>query len=351
MDTARVRLEEDTQLTLGSKAVGYQDKVAALPLEVEVHNVTSDWLEMRVTGDQSNGVVPIFGNGRQSGSNSAVNLAPRGEPGSGLMGLLDFQFLESAAGQESASIEFATRQIDASEQSSLPTSLGFEDSSLGMLCSFIDIDTEEPIVYPIRDEFLESHGVSFQGGDPDDGLAVLHECSTGATGLESRGDGDYFLMGNQYAELATGGFPELPLTATFTQPVTQVSLWAAAGVRSGPETLILTLTAYSGAGASGEVVATSSLDASLEWQQLSVQAPEDKSFRSVKLTKPTDFRSYLVDDLEWTWAPEEAAAPASCVEGFPVPVPLDTIVSGGLSGPFLMTHERPAVNGTPRFAI
>ncbi len=322
MDSARVLLEEETQLTVGGKAVGYRDKVVPLPLEVEVHNATSDWLAMQVTVDAPNGVVPIFGDVHLPESDASVNLAPKGAPGSGVMGLLDFQLQQTGSLRRVTSIEFTTRQAGASQQPSLPTSLGFEDDSLGMLCSFVDLnDNDEPIVNPIRDEFLESHGVSFRGGDPDDGLAVLHECSTGETGLDSHGGGDYFLMGNERADLATGGFPELPLTATFTQPVTQVSLWAAAGVRSGPDTLSMKLTAYANAGGAGGVVATSSLDGSMQWQQLSVQAPENKSFKSAKLTNESDVHSYLVDDMEWTWAreeeeiesPEEGATPPSCL--------------------------------------
>ena len=48
-------------------------------------------------------------------------------------------------------------------------------------------------------------------------------------------------------------------------------------------------------------MATSSLDASMQWQQLSVQAADSKPFRSVKLTNESDVHSYLVDDMEWTW--------------------------------------------------
>ena len=316
MDSARVLLEEETQLTVGGKAVAYRDKVVPLPLEVEVHNATSDWLAMRVTGDAPNSVVPIFGDVHLPGSDASVNLAPKGAPGSGVMGLLDFQLQQTGSLRRVTSIEFTTRQADASQQPSLPTSLGFEDDSLGMLCSFLDSNLD-PIVDPVRDGFLESHGVSFQAGHTDDGMAVLHEC--GNFGLDSRGHGDYILVGNELAELATGGIPELPLTATFSQPVTQVSLWAGSGVRSGPDTLTLTLTAYASTGGSGEVVATASIDVSMEWQQLNVQAAENQSFRSVKLTKSTDFRSYLVDDMEWTRAreeiesPEEGAIPPSCL--------------------------------------
>ena len=303
IDGQRVLLEGDAQLTVGGNAVGYRSKVARLPLEVEVHNTTPDWLAMRVTGNQSTGIVPMFGDIPIPGSDASVDLAPRGAAGSGVMGLLDFQLEHTDSLRQRTSIKFTTLQADVSQQPSLPTSLGFEDDSLGELCSFLDIDSRDPIVYPIRDEFLESHGVSFQGGHPDDGLAILHEC--GNFGLDSRGEGDYLLVGNELAELATGGIPELPLIATFAQPVTQVSLWAAEGVRSGPDTLSLTLTAYSAAGGSGEVVATSSLDASKQWQQLSVQAPDTMSFQSVKLTKPADFRSYLVDDMDWTWAQQQ----------------------------------------------
>ena len=315
MDSTRVLLEEETRLTVGGKAVGYRDKVVPLPLEVEVHNATSDWLAMRVTVDAPNGVVPIFGDVHLPGSDASVNLAPKGAPGSGVMGLLDFQLQQTGSLRRVTSIEFTTRQADTSQQPSLPTSLGFEEDSLGELCLIFDAD-------PIRDEFLESHGVSFRGGNPDDGLAVLHECVN--FGLDSRGDGDYLLVGNERGELATGGFPELPLIATFTEPVTQVSLWAAAGVRAGPDTLSLTLTAYANAGGSGDVVASSSLEASMQWQQLSVQAPENKSFKSAKLTNESDVHSYLVDDMEWTWAreeiespeiesPEEDATPPSCL--------------------------------------
>ena len=310
MDSTRVLLEEETQLTVGGKAVGYRDKVVPLPLEVEVHNATSDWLAMRVTVDAPNGVVPIFGDVHLPGSDASVNLAPKGASGSGVMGLLDFQLQQTGSLRRVTSIEFTTRQADTSQQPSLPTSLGFEEDSLGELCSFLDAD-------PIRDEFLESHGVSFQAGHPDDGLAILHEC--GNFGLDSRGDGDYILVGNERGELANEGIPELPLIATFTQPVTQVSLWAATGVRGGPDTLSLKLTAYANAGGSGDVVASSSLDASMQWQQLSVQAPENKSFKSAKLTNESDVHSYLVDDMEWTWArveiesSKESATPPSCV--------------------------------------
>ena len=316
MDSTRVLLEEETRLTVGGKAVAYRDKVVPLPLEVEVHNATSDWLAMRVTVDAPNGVVPIFGDVHLPGSNASVNLAPKGAPGSGVMGLLDFQLQQTGSLRRVTSIEFTTRQAGASQQPSLPTSLGFEDDSLGELCSFLE-SNGDPIVDPIRDEFLESHGVSFRAGDADDGLAILHEC--GNFGLDSRGDGDYLLVGNERGELATGGFPELPLIVTFTQPVTQVSLWAATGVRGGPDTLSLKLTAYANAGGSGDVVASSSLDASMQWQQLSVQAPENKSFKSAKLTNESDVHSYLVDDMEWAWAreeiesPEEGAIPPSCL--------------------------------------
>ena len=313
IDTERVLLEGDAQLTVGGDAIGYRNKVVPLPLEVEVHNTTPDWLAMRVTGDQSPGIVPIFGDVPIPGSDTSVDLAPRGATGSGVLGLLDFQLERTDSLRQQTSIRFTTLQADASQQPSLPTSLGFEDDSLGQLCSFLD-SNRDPIVDPVRDEFLESHGVSFRGGHPDDGLAVLHECSTGEAGLDSHGGGDYFLMGNELAELATEGIPELPLTATFSQPVTQVSLWVAAG-RVDPETLSLTLTAYSENSGSGDAVATSSLDASLQWQQLSVQAPEGESFRSVKLTKSIDFRSYLVDDMEWAWAQQQEGEmlPPSCL--------------------------------------
>ena len=298
----RVLLEGDAQLIIGRNAVGYLDKVSPLPLEVEVHNITTDWLAMRVSGDQSTGIVPIFGDVPIPGSDASVDLAPRGATGSGVMGLLDFQLQKTDSLRRGTSIRFTTLQADASQQPSLPTSLGFEDDSLGNLCSFLD-SNRDPIVDPVRDEFLESHGVSFSSGHADDGLAILHEC--GNFGLDSRGDGDYLLVGNERAELATEGIPELPLIATFSQPVTQVSLWAATGVRGGSDTLSLKLTAYADAGASGEVVATSSLDASMEWQQLSVQAEDSEPFRSVKLTNESDVHSYLVDEMEWTWVQEK----------------------------------------------
>ena len=298
-DSERVMLTNDSRLKVGKNSVGYLDMVAPLPLEVEVHNATSQWLEMQVTGDVSHGVVPVFGDGAELWLDGTVNLAPKGEPGSGLVGLLDFQFRESGPHRQLGALEFTTRQ-----NTSLPTSLGFEDDSLGELCSFIDAD-------PIRDEFLESHGVSFQAGHTDDGMAVLHEC--GNFGLDSRSEGDYLLVGNERGELANEGIPELPLTATFTQNVTQVSLWAAAGVRAGPDTLTLGLTAYADAGGTGDAVAAASLDATMEWQQLSVQAPDGKTIKSVKLTNESDVHSYLVDDMAWTWAPAMAVKPPSCL--------------------------------------
>ena len=218
IDTERVLLEGDAQLTVGGNAIGYLNKVVPLPLEVEVHNTTPDWLAMRVTGNQSPGIVPIFGDVPIPGSDASVDLAPRGATGSGVMGLLDFQLEHTDTLRKRTFIKFTTLQSDASQQPSLPTSLGFEDDSLGELCSFLD-SNRYPIVDPVRDEFLESHGVSFRGGDPDDGLAVLHECSTGEAGLDSHGGGDYFLMGNEFAELADGGIPQLPLTTTFSQPL------------------------------------------------------------------------------------------------------------------------------------
>ncbi len=304
IDSERVLLEGDAQLTVGGNAIGYLDKVAPLPLQVEVYNTTPDWLSMRVTDNQSTGIIPIFGAVPIPGSDASVDLAPNGATGSGVMGLLDFHLKNTDPLQQRTSIRFTTLQADASQQPSLPTSLGFEYDSLGELCSFLDAD-------PIRDEFLESHGVSFSSGHADDGLAILHEC--GNFGLDSRGGGDYLLVGNELAELATEGIPELPLIATFAQPVTQVSLWAAAGVRSGPDTLSLKLTAYADTGASGEVVATSSLEASMEWQQLSVQAADSKSFRSVKLTNESDVHSYLVDDMAWAWASTTVVEPPSCL--------------------------------------
>ena len=111
-------LEEETQLTVGGKAVGYRDKVVPLPLEVEVHNATSDWLAMRVTGDAPNSVVPIFGDVHLPGSDASVNLAPKGAPGSGVMGLLDFQLHQTGSLRRVTSIEFTTRQADA-----LPTTV------------------------------------------------------------------------------------------------------------------------------------------------------------------------------------------------------------------------------------
>ena len=304
MNTERVLLEGDAQLTVGGNAVGYRDKVAKLPLEVEVHNTTPDWLAMQVMGNQSAGVVPIFGNVPIPGSDASVDLAPRGAAGSGVMGLLDFQLEYTDSLRQLASIRFTTLQADSSQQPSLPTSLGFEDNSLGELCSFLDAE-------PIRDEFLESHGVSFQSGYPDDGLALMHECAN--FGQDSLSDGSYLLVGNELAELATEGIPELPLTATFIHPVTQVSLWVAEGIRSGPETLSLTLTAYASEDGDGAVVATGSLDAGKEWRQISVEASENKSFRSVTLDKTMDFRSYLVDDMEWAWAQKKEGTPPSCL--------------------------------------
>ena len=309
VDTNRVLLDGDTELTVGGEAAAYLDNVVPLPLEVEIYNATPNRLAMRATSGPSAGIIPIFGDVPLPGSNTSVDLAPKGSPGSGVMGLLDFELEHTDSLRRRTHIEFTTSPADASQQPSLPTSLGFEDDSLGQLCSFLDAD-------PIRDEFMESHGVSFQAGHPDDGMAVLHEC--GNFGLDSRSGGDYILVGNERGELANEGIPELPLTATFSQPVTVVSLWAAAGVRAGPDTLSLALTAYSNAGGSGDVVASSTLDASMQWQQLSVQAPNGKTIKSVKLTNESEVHSYLVDDMEWAWAQQQDDAegqmrPPSCL--------------------------------------
>ena len=174
---------------------------------------------------------------------------------------------------------------------SLGTRIDFEDHTLGELCQFDH-------ALPLRDEYLETHGVSFSGDAQEDGLTVLHRCSN--LGPGSHSTGDYFLVGNERATLSNGGIPRLPLTIDFSQDVTEVSLWAAHGVKSQPFTL--NIRGYDGPGSTGDEVVTVSQTTTPTWQRWTVAAPAGKAIRSLVVSKSPEGHSLIIDDLEWRWA-------------------------------------------------
>ena len=249
-----------------------------------------------VTGDMGDDILPVFGTSKTDLKKAPENefiLDPKGTTSDTMSGWLGLQFLNLATGETSTTIIFRARAVPASP---LPTKIDFEDPGLGNLCAFAD-------AIPLRNNYLQSHGVRFRGGTPASphGLAVLHECSK-LGGITSHGTGDYFLAGSDTAKMANEGVPRLPEVVTFIHPVSEVWFYACSCGKAGGYTL--QLHGYEGPDATGAQIASDSRLTDQTWQLWKVTAPASNAFRSVKLSKDPITHNLVLDDLEWKWVAE-----------------------------------------------
>ena len=199
--------------------------------------------------------------------------------------------LKPTTGSKSTTIIFEATTVGGG---SLLNAIDFEDSTLGQLCLFED-------AHPLRDKYLQSHGVTFRGDAPDslDGLAVLHECSN--LGTSSHSTGDYFLAGINGFPLKNGGNPFLPEVISFVHPVSEVSFYGCSCGSSFSYTLAVH--GYGGPEGTGTELAADSRATTRQWQVWKVTAPDGAAFRSVVLRGNPNSPSIhvIVDDLQWIW--------------------------------------------------
>ena len=293
---ATLLLTGDDTVDFGTARVDFWGTVTTTAREFEVWNTSFSWEEVTVSGDMADGVLPVYGSTVEAlrpWPENAFRLAPMGQTGDSARGWVGLRFLDRTPGEKRTTVIFRAVEIQGPDAPSLGTRIDFEDPELGELCRFDH-------AIPLRDEYLETHGVSFSGDAQEDGLAVLHRCSN--LGPGSHSTGDYFLAGNERATLSNGGIPRLPITIAFSHDVTEVSLWAAQGVKSQPFTL--SIRGYNGPNATGDEVVTASQATTFTWQRWTLAAPTGKTIKSVVVAKSTEGHSLVIDDLEWKWAPQ-----------------------------------------------
>ena len=275
---ARLLLTGDDTVDFGTARVDFWGTATIPARELEIKNTSSSsWEEVTVSGDLADGIFPVYGSTVEDlrpWSENAFRLAPMGQTGDSARGWVGLRFTERTPGEKRTTIIFQARHVKGPNAPNLGTRIDFEDHTLGKLCRF-------DAALPLRDEYLESHGVSFSGDSQEHGLAVLHRCSN--LGPGSHSTGDYFLAGNERATLSNGGVPRLPITISFSHGVTEVSLWAAHGVKSQPFTL--SIRSYDGPNATGDEVVTTSQTTAPTWQRWTVAVPADKTIRSVVVSK------------------------------------------------------------------
>ena len=279
-------------IDFGTVELDYWGKGLTPTRVVYVRNTSTTPVEVEVTGDLQGGVLPLFGPSEETlkpWPHNGFELAPSGDTGDMVMGWLGLEFLDATTSSKSTTIIF---RATATVEPHLLTKIDFEDPSLGQLERFSD-------AMPLRNQYLQSHGVSFRGDTPTsiNGLAVLHKSS--GFGIGSHGTGDYFFAGIDGGSMLNGGNPFLPEAIDFVQGVTQVWLY---GCSCGGPAFTMTLEGYDGPGAAGSVLASESHSTSNSWQLWSISAPSGSSFRSVKLSHGGGAHTVVVDDLEWRWA-------------------------------------------------
>ena len=139
------------------------------------------------------------------------------------MGWLGLEFLDATTGSKSTTTTIIFRAT-ATVEPQLLTKIDFEDPSLGQLERFSD-------AMPLRNQYLQSHGVSFRGDTPTsiNGLAVLHKSS--GFGIGSHGTGDYFFAGIDGGSMLNGGNPFLPEVIDLAMfPLTHVKIGDRIGI-------------------------------------------------------------------------------------------------------------------------
>ena len=295
---AALLLTGDDTVDFGTARLDFWGTTTTPTREFEIRNTSFSWEEVTVSGDLADGILTVYGataGDLRAWPDNAFLLAPAGQTGDSTRGWVGLRFMDRTPSKKRTTIIFRALHVQGPGAPSLGTRIDFENDTLGELCRFDH-------ALPIGDEYLESHGVSFSGGTPVDGLPVLHRCSN--LGPGSHSTGDYFLAGNERATLSNGGVPRLPVTIAFSHDVAEVSLWAAHGVKSQP--FILNIRGYDGPSATGDEVTAASQTTTPTWQRWTVAAPAGKTIRRVVVAKSAEGHSLVIDDLEWMWAPGSA---------------------------------------------
>ena len=103
--------------------------------------------------------------------------------------------------------------------------------------------------------------------------------------------------------MANGGVPWLPEVVTFSQPVSEVSLFACScGSIFGGYTL--SIHGYDGPDGTGTEVANDSRLTTNDWQVWRIVAPTNVTIRSIVLSETGGAGTLVLDDLEWKRAEE-----------------------------------------------
>ena len=297
---ATLLLTGDDTVEFGTARLDFWGTATIPAREFEIRNTSFSWEEVTVSGDLADGILPVYGStlgDLRAWPDNTFVLAPAGQTGDSARGWVGLRFMDRTPGEKRTTIIFRARHFQGPGAPSLGTRIDFEDPELGELCRFDH-------ALPLRGKYLETHGVSFSGDAQEDGLAVLHRCSN--LGPGSHSTGDYLLAGNERATMSNGGIPRLPVTISFSHGVTEVSLWAAHGVKSLPFTL--SIRGYDGPRATGDEVAASFQATAPTWRQWRVVVPAGQTIRSVVVAKSSEGHSLTIDDLEWRWAPGNSVA-------------------------------------------
>lgn len=151
--------------------------------------------------------------------------------------------------------------------------------------------------FPVREEY-SSMGVTFAGPAPLDGGAILD--TGGGFGVEAR-SAPNFLSFNRPVLLGNGGFASDPLTLTFTNPISQISIFA-----SGGNSTTFRMQAFDLVGTSvSNVVQTSDAGEYVELSVISITP-----MTRIVLSEIGGDDSFVFDDLSFTPVPEPAVAGA-----------------------------------------
>ena len=291
-------LASSDALDFGTVELDYWGTGPTPTVKLTVRN-TSDTPELvSVTGDTSLGVVPVFGLHPEDllrWPDNGFRLAASGDSGDRVEGWIGLH-LGPEPGQDRvrSGVKETTVTLSATAPAlpALPVELGFEDPTLGRVCLLSK-------ALPLRDRFVLSHGVAFSGDAPTSGMAVLHRCANLDTPPST---GDYFLVSNSSAVMASGGVPWLPAVITFSYPVSEVEVRACSCGSSIGYTL--RLRGYTGPHASGEEIGEDSHVTEGRWMEWRLVAPPNRSIQSVQLDESGGGRLLVVDLLEWRWSGE-----------------------------------------------
>ena len=285
-------------LDFGTVELDYWGTGPTPTMRVTVRNTSDTPERVSVTGDTSRGVAPVFGLHPEEllrWPDNGFRLAASGDSGDRVEGWIGLH-LGPEPGQDRvrSGVRKTTVTFSATPLTlpALPVELGFEDPTLGRVCLLSK-------ALPLRDRFVLSHGVAFSGDSPASGMAVLHRCANLDT---PPGTGDYFLVGNSSAVMASGGVPWLPAVITFNHPVSEVEVRACSC--GSPIAYTLRLRGYAGPHASGEEIGEDSRVTEGQWMEWRLAAPPNRRIQSVKLDESGGGRSLVLDRLEWRWSGE-----------------------------------------------